>query len=363
MRRLIGWMAVVAVGFLSLLLSGCTRTAPNPKGAASSEPAAAETAKAIDQATGLALQGDAAAAVKILAAIPEDRFQGDDANFRACMLRRFGSNSPDATDGMGDPWITTLATDYRAYWKRALTKPSETEEAQRELRGRISQLLKRPVNNDADFDAAEDRIKDEALSRGFHVLLGQTPPLRELMIWKKVTVEQRQVNLPEGPQSVKVTYLDDFLLRGWGSYATCERRSAGGWATDDGLFAVVPAYKSLSDETFSVRLLAHETQHFADKKAFPNLESWELEYRAKLVELSLAEASRDSTLQLLCENRTESKASPHGYADFRVVEDLTERVKITADDLCKKKTLTGQPLRDAAKAVLLDDSKKRLAKK
>ena len=85
MRRLIGWMAVVAVGFLSLLLSGCTRTAPNPKGAASSEPAAAETANAIDQATGLALQGDTAAAVKILAAIPEDRFQGDDANFRACM--------------------------------------------------------------------------------------------------------------------------------------------------------------------------------------------------------------------------------------------------------------------------------------
>jgi hypothetical protein len=72
------------------------------------------------------------------------------------------------------------------------------------------------LTNDADFDAAEDQIKAEALKRGFHALLGRTQPLRELMIWKKLTVEQRQVNLPEGPQSVRVTYLDDFLLRGWG---------------------------------------------------------------------------------------------------------------------------------------------------
>src|SRR5207248_4598254 len=117
----------------------------------------------------------------------------------------------------------------------------------------------------------------QAQNRGFHALLGVTAPLRELMLWKKQTVEQRQVRLPEGPYSVKITFLDDFALRGWGHYATCRRRSTGGWATEDGLFAVVPAYKSLDDETFSVRFLAHETQHFADKHNFGDLESWELE--------------------------------------------------------------------------------------
>jgi len=155
-----------------------------------------------------------------------------------------------------------------------------------------------------------------------------------------------------GSQSVRVSYLDDFLLRGWGYYATCKRRSAGGWATDDGLFAVVPAYESLDDETFSVRFLAHETQHFADKKTFPNLESWELEYRAKLVELSLADRSQASTLQLICENCTESRASPHGYADLRVVDDLSAHLRLRPSGLCENRMASGQTLRDAAKAVL-----------
>ena len=297
-----------------------------------------DATSAIDGATGLALQGDGAEAVKVLAKISEAGFRGEDAAFRTCMLNRFGSGAPDPIDqNLGDPWVASLTTDYLTYWKQSLTKPNERSQAERRLRSRVSKLLGHSLANDADFDAAEDQIKAEALKRGLHILLGRTQPLRELMIWKKLMVEQRQVNLPEGPQSVRVAYLDDFFLRGWGYYATCKRRSAGGWATDEGLFAVVPAYKSLADETFSVRFLAHETQHFADKKAFPNLESWELEYRAKLVELSLAESSQDSTLQLICENRTESKTSPHGYADFRVVDDVAGHLRITPDDCVRTK--------------------------
>jgi hypothetical protein len=315
---------------------------------------------AIDRATGLALQGDAAAAVKVLAEIPASVFKGKDADFRVCMLNRFESVGSEHTgQNFADPWISSLATDYVTYWQQSLTKPEEREQAERELRSRVGELLGRSLSDDKDFDAVEDEIKREALKRGFYILLGRTQPLRELMVWKRLTVEQRQVNLPGGPQSVRVSYLDDFLLRGWGYYATCKRRSAGGWATDDGLFAVVPAYESLDDETFSVRFLAHESQHFADKKTFPSLESWELEYRAKLVELSLADRSQTSTLQLICENRTESKASSHGYADLRVVDDVAAHLGRRPGDLCENQIATGQTLRDAAKAVLLEDSKRR----
>jgi len=96
--------------------------------------------------------------------------------------------------------------------RREGPKPDEREQAERELNSRVSKLLGHSLANDADFNAAEDQIKAEALKRGFHVLLGRTQPLRELMIWKKQSVEQRQVNLAEGPQRVRVTYLDDFLL-------------------------------------------------------------------------------------------------------------------------------------------------------
>jgi len=166
---------------------------------------------------------------KWLVETPVPGFKGEDADFRACMLNRFGSIQPEPTDqNLGDPWITSLAADYLTYWKHSLTKPDEREQAERELRSRVSKLLGRSLSNARDFDAAEDEIKREALKHGFYALLGRTQPLRELMLWKKLTVEQRQVNSPEGPQSVRVSYLDDFLLRGWGYYATCKRRSAGG---------------------------------------------------------------------------------------------------------------------------------------
>jgi len=68
------------------------------------------------------------------------------------------------------------------------------------------------------------------------------------MVWKKLTVEKRDVQLPGAPYSVKVHFLDDFVLRSWGYYARCGRRSAGGWATEEGLFAVVPRTRALLRE-------------------------------------------------------------------------------------------------------------------
>jgi hypothetical protein len=310
---------------------------------------------------GFALQGDAASAVKALADTPSASFAGDDADFRSCMMSRFGAGAQSPADvTVPDTWITMLAKNYIAYWQRALTKPDERDAAEQELRSATGKLLGHPVADDNAFDSAEDEITTHAEKLGFHVLLGRTAPLRELMLWKKTTVEQRQVNLPETQDSVTVNFLDDFVLRGWGYYATCGRRSAGGWATKQGLFAVVPAYKSIQDETFSVRFLAHESQHFADKQAFKNLESWELEYRAKLAELALADVSQASTVELICENRSASKDSPHGYADSRVVDDVTKFSRLQPADMCDGKTLIGQRLRDAAKQVLLEDSRKRL---
>jgi len=354
MKSIRVWAAILA-----LVCNGATIAHSQTKDAESSQQAAA----AIDRATGLALQGDAASAVDAITKLPASSFTGKDVTFRSCMRNRFGANAQPISDlAVTDSWVATLATNYIAYWRHALTRPKEQEGAERDLRSAISKLLGRPVNKDDEFDTAEDAITREAEKRGFHVLLGRTPPLRELMLWKKQTIEQRQVELPDTRQSLTVYFLDDFVLRGWGSYATCERRSAGGWATDKGLFAVVPAYDSLQDETFSVRFLAHESQHFADRQAFPNLESWELEYRAKLVELALADASQASTVELICENRGTSKESSHGYADTHVVDDVTKFAKAQPGDLCDKKTLNGQVLRDTAKQVLLEDSKRRREK-
>jgi hypothetical protein len=121
----------------------------------------------------------------------------------------------------------------------------------------------------------------------------------------------------------------------------------------------VPAYKSLDDETFSVRFLAHETQHFADKHNFGHPESWELEYRAKLTELALAVSSQDSTLQRICENRSPVNDSAHAYADFHVIRDMGQRLRTSDNGLCGPAGIRGHVIRNAARAILVSDSNTR----
>lgn len=314
---------------------------------------------AATSAIGAALQANAASAVKILLGVPSSAFVGEDIEWRSCMIDRFGPSARPAVPAVDDPWIAELAQIYLAYWQRSLTRIAERVQAEEELRNALIELLGRSPGTEPDFDTLEKGIAAEAQKRGFHALFGVTAPLREFMAWRKQTVEQRQVHLPEGPYSVKVTFMDDFAIRGWGYYATCGRRSTGGWATEEGLFAVVPAYKSLDDETFSVRFLAHETQHFADKHRFGHLESWELEYRAKLTELALAGSIQDSTLQRICENRSHVNDSSHAYADFHVIRDMGQHLKVSESDLCRNGGIRGQPIRDAARAILVRDSEMR----
>ena len=254
-----------------------------------------------------------------------------------------------------------MANAYQTYWHRSLTHPKQVADAEKALRAKIGAAMGRKLASDADFDTAEAALEKQALSRGFHVLLGRTPPLRELMLWRKTTIDDRTVPLPDGPEVVRVNLLDDFTLRGWAYYVTCGQRSAGGWATDDGLFAVVPAYRSITDETFNVRFVAHEGQHFADKRVFKSLESWELEYRGKLAAFALADEAQGSTRQLICENREDSKDSPHGYANAQVVRVVSTRLGSDPETFCHATTLPGQPLRDAAKALLLEDTARRRA--
>jgi hypothetical protein len=105
--------------------------------------------------------------------------------------------------------------------------------------------------------------------------------------------------------------------------------------------------------------LAHETQHFADKYNFGKLEPWEMEYRAKLTELTLAVSTQDSTLQRICENRSQVKDSAHAYANFQVVRGLEQLLGPTRPNICGPSGSKGQALRDAAKARLFADSEER----
>jgi hypothetical protein len=358
-RAMIASAARLMTGVVLATLVGCSTTPtsePAGAAAASTGQLPERAAIAVSQATGSALQGDVDSAIAVLERVPESAFVGEAQAFRNCMLARFGAGPPTPSNLGDDPWIGALGNVYLSYWRSALLKPASIEAAENNLAAGVGQLIGRPIATSAELDDAEPEILRTVEAHGFHALLGRTPPLMELMLWKRQTVLDREVDLPGGRQTVKVILLDDFLLRGWGYYATCGRRSAGGWTTDTALFAVVPGYKNLGDEEFSVRFLGHEAQHFADKRAFPGLESWELEYRAKLVELALGTDSQASTLKLFCENRTSSQTAPHGYANAKVIREIAGRVGIDEATLCGGGTLPADAIRVQATQLLEEDT-------
>ena len=80
-----------------------------------------------------------------------------------------------------------------------------------------------------DLSARIQAAHKQLEATGHFVLGGTTPPLKELMVWRKQTEVQQTVGLPSGPISVKVSLLDDFISLGWAAWGTCDRSHTGGW--------------------------------------------------------------------------------------------------------------------------------------
>jgi hypothetical protein len=223
----------------------------------------------------------------------------------------------------------------------------------------LSTLLREPEVI-SDWDALDERVAGELRARGYYSQLGNTPPLRELMVWRKQDSSQREVQLPERSYPVRLEVLNDFVTRGWSSFARCERGSNGGWATDERLYAVGPAFPlGLESEAFRASLLGHETQHFADLRRFPALQPWELEYRAKLAELWLSRDSLRFLLSKFSHDQGDDEQVPHLFANKRVIRDLQTYLSAHGTTLARKDLLDVDPeqLRAAAVDVLTKDTR------
>ena len=308
--------------------------------------------RALDEATGAALQADASKAVALLEKAPASEFAGSDATLRDCMLRRFRDPKPAAVE-LADPFARALLEDFRLYWHRALLEPAARDAAEKQLLDALRALVH--AGPKAEFDEMWPAIESKLRESGLHALGGRTGLLLEFMLWRREDVVDHHVQLPEGAQDVRVAQLDDFVSFGWAHYATCGRRATGGWAHPDMLFAVMPRYTGgAQGEQFRVSLLGHEAQHAADKKQFAALEAWELEYRAKLTELSLAETTRGQILSRFIEDQGDDKKSPHSYANKRVLAALRERLGVKDNALLAAVPMGG--MQRAAAALLRADT-------
>ncbi|MGO4221142.1 hypothetical protein AB4Y64_04720 [Lysobacter sp. TAF61] len=326
---------------------------------AADAPASSKTAiAAIAESTNGILQGDSARALAALEAAPAAGFLGKDADYRACMLGQYQAKKPVLTTaGIDDPYLRGVLDDYQDYWWRSMAAPAQRDAQEAALLAKLHKRLGARAAKATSMDEIEPFLQAQLEQHGYHAQLGRTPPLRELMVWRKQDTRMFDVQLPDGPYKVQVELLDDFASRGWTAYGRCERGSAGGWATDKALFAVVPSYtEGLDSEAFRVVFLGHETQHFADQNAFPGLAPWELEYRAKLVELAQGREVSAKRLGWMITAQSDDMSSPHTYANKRVVADLTTRLGKSPD------AVSIDELQVAARDQLLEDTRQRKAR-
>jgi hypothetical protein len=319
---------LITAVFLVLLLAASALAAP------AAEETSASARAAIESAIGAILQGNGVQARRIMAKIPDAELGGQAAQLLACVRSRL-DEPPAATEIIspethkGDPFAARLLQLYREYWRESLDGQAARQPVQEKLLQGLAVLLQKPRL--ASIDEADPLVAARLAGAGIHSLGGVTGLLHDLMLWTQQKEQMETVALPEGTTTTKVFYLDGFVSRGWSSYLMCDKTGTGGWAKPEGLYVVVPGYESLSDETFRVSFLAHESQHYSDYVRFPGLAGWELEYRAKLVELVYANATRNKVLSYFISSQGDDPADAHSYANRRVLAGLRARLGVATD--------------------------------
>jgi hypothetical protein len=335
---------------LALIGSCCSVTAAPQSTSAAQD--------AIGASTSAILQGNSAGALKALRKISPTQFFGSDAGYRTCMLGRFDRGRPPSLVGnIDDPFVRGIIKNYQIYWWHTLNAPAKREALEAQLLQRLRIRLGVMASGAHDMDAMEKLLDIAVKARGYHAIVGRTPPLLELMVWKTEDIRYYDVALPESSLAVKVVLMRAFVSRGWSYYGRCGRGGAAGWVGDDAVYAVASAY-DLESEEYRASLLAHEAQHFADKQKFPELSSWELEFRAKLAELWAAEKTQKNLLTKFKESQSDLVDSPHTYANKRVLTAL--RKQLGGDETINLEALSVSQLKDAARTVLVEDSAHRL---
>lgn len=238
------------------------------------------------------------------------------------------TNEPSADSG--DAFIDEALRQYFKYYQECFN-PSLAgalkENSEREARERLAERLSQTLKCEAlPLDEAEEIAQKKFERRGFNFLGGMTGGYYGPYVWKNTTEEAYQVEIPGGTESVKVFWMEGFVTRGLLSWLSGDEVGAGGWAKKEGLYCVRKVYEKILDgPDFSISFLKHEAQHKHDFK-YQGLESYKLEYRAKLVELIYYPAA-GFLKSLNLSKDFSNKGNSHAYAAAKIMSDLEKIYK------------------------------------
>jgi hypothetical protein len=305
-------------------------------------------------------------ALGVLASIPAAALDDDQRRQRECIVKRFASGERElARNDPAHPVLSAAIAAYHAYWTRTLLKQLDESAGESFLRQELQTIVAsdedRDVAHAVSMDDLQDRLGAKLQAEGLHSIRGITRPYYELMVWRTETPKTYEVTLPEGPATVNVVLLRDFEVLGWSAFATCEHKHTGGWAEKDKLYCVADSY-DLSSEKFSVSYLAHEAQHFADYKRFPQLAGPELEYRAKLVELMQSKQTTRELVHLFATQTGQSRDAPHSFANAVLMRDLARVLGLDEKDAASPATAEDAAIRSSAATLYRANTEQLMAR-
>jgi hypothetical protein len=311
-----------------------------------------------------ALQGNMAPVVHVLDTLEDQRLKKDQVKMKDVLLHRFGAQDEHYDYRTPDTTVVAIMRIYHRYWRNVLMDTAARYAQDSLLIEHVcAHLLKHPAKLQIGDPGAiteqwADLLQQHLKFHGYYAAVGKTGAFYDLLLHGAETEMRYPVTMPEDTLDVKVVFMDSVISNGWEGYATADTYYPGGWATDSALYCARSSY-DLTSEQFSVSYLKHEGEHFADYKRFPKLQSPDLEYRAKLVELGAARETLYGLIRFFLQNSAYDATNPHAYANFCVIRDLSRSLfqKEREEDIGAWKALPLEVIQRAATSLLLKHTK------
>lgn len=283
------------------------------------------------------------------------------------MNRRFVLRTEQLSNPSNNHIINDICSIYQTYWNKALLNPTENYE--QELYTNIAHYLVENQLTEQSFETLErTAIDDQELLRvitdqGYYAKFLKSNGIQDLIIWDKQSHSKYAVQLPNQFIDVNVMYIEHYVLKGVSAYASFNHSSVGGWAEseDSSLFCNKGAYR-LGSEKFRVSYLKHESIHFIDLRNYPNLESADLEYRAKLIELTYC---TNKTIyhrinEFISTASESDRDYSHPFANYYLIHHLSKRLFGVnfETDINKWKTIEAEIINAASRKLFEESSAK-----
>jgi hypothetical protein len=252
--------------------------------------------------------------------------------------------------------IDPLFLTFKSYWRRSLKEFPVNQDAQlKQDLIRFFKIQKKSQLNDSTLEKEIDRqMKAYTLGKGYHSLgFSKTGKYYDLQVWKTERDTVYHFKVKDEIINCPVVFMENFITNGWQAYATADKIHPGGWAGDKSIYCIKESY-DLTSEKFLLSFLSHEGRHLKDYHDFPGLSSPDLEYRAKLTELSMVDFTLNEVINSFIFNSNKDSKDGHQLSNYYVIRDLSREIfhKDFESDMEKWKAVDKKIVRETSYQIL-----------